>query len=66
MAGYTIQMYNGDWFISLINIIMWCVCVFGKAGLSFLFSWWLSWMTCYVCGNSSESVLIADIHFLMA
>lgn len=31
MAGYTIQMYNSDWFISLINIMMWCVFSVGKA-----------------------------------
>lgn len=34
MAGYTVQMYNGDWFISLINIMMWCVCLFGEAAQS--------------------------------
>ena len=25
MSGYTAQMYNSDWFISLINIMMWCM-----------------------------------------
>lgn len=25
MSGYTAQMYNSDWFISLINIMMRCV-----------------------------------------
>lgn len=25
MSGYTAQMYNGDWFISLINIMVRCV-----------------------------------------
>lgn len=25
MSGYTTQMYNSDWFISLINIMMRCM-----------------------------------------
>lgn len=25
MSGYTAQMYNSDWFISLINIMMRCM-----------------------------------------
>ena len=33
-AGYTIQTCDGDWFISLINIMMRCVCLFGKVDLS--------------------------------
>lgn len=40
MAGYTVQMYDGDWFISLVNIMMCYVCLFGKEQAEVAVTWW--------------------------